>query len=189
MNRLLSSAAVGIALLLAAACGGDDPDASSSPNNDGVALPASDQFVDVPVTKPANPQPVEVGKLPSSARAISLMPGLSAAEKTCANAAVKGTIDGDPSIATTNAKMASVLGNSVVVCTTPDRLATVVSGAMAPEGQHLTPEQQSCLQKSISADTRGTARFLAAVLTVNPKSIMAESQRYDDACRVDVAPG
>jgi hypothetical protein len=189
VNRALSSVAIGASLLIAVACSGEPPAAVAPPAaNDETELPEASEIVDVGVTRPASPAPVDVKTLPPTARVVSQMPGLSADEKLCANQAIKTTLDGDPTIATTNAKMASVLGNSVVVCTPPPHLAAIISDGIAPDGGSLTPEQRTCLDKAVADDSRATARFLAALMTLDIATITTTSRRFSELCQVDVVP-
>src|SRR5690606_32369729 len=136
----------------------------------------SDKVEDVPVTKPANPKPVDVESLPATARAAGQMPGLSETEKTCTNAAIKSTLDADPSIAAANAKVASVLGNSVVACTDPPKLASLITDAVANEDAPLTPQQKTCMEATISKDPAVAGRFLSALLTMNVGAVTSAAQ-------------
>jgi hypothetical protein len=192
VNRLLPALAVGTLIALAPACGGSGGPAASpaapagAPADQGAELPKDTKIVDVPVTRPETPQPVDPQDLPAKARAVSQMPGLSADEKVCADYAIKSTLDKDPSIARTNGKVASVLGNSVVACTAPAKLATLVSSGVTSEGQPLTDEQRSCMEKAVADDQQGTARFLSALLTLDVSTVMEASKKYDETCGIQL---
>jgi hypothetical protein len=188
VNRVLSSLAIGATLLVAVACG-DTPDATpTTPPGNEAQLPEAKEVVDVPVTKPVSPAPVDVRTLPATARVVSQMPGLSADEKLCANQAIKTTLDSDPTIAAANGKVASVMGNAVVVCTPAPHLAAIISDGIAPDGGSLTPDQRTCLDKAVADDSKATGRFLAALMTLDIPTITTTSKQFSELCKLDVVP-
>jgi hypothetical protein len=178
----------GLAASAVVGCSNDEQTGAGPPPPAPAALPQDTKLVDVPVTRPASPKPVDASSLPATARAVADMPALSADEKACANYAIKTTLDADPSIEKTNGKMASLLGNAVVACVAPSTLATIVGGGVDSAGDTpLPPEQRSCLERAVAEDAKATAQFLGAVLTTDVATIMSSWQTFSRRCGVDVS--
>jgi hypothetical protein len=191
-RRFTMLAVAGILLVTGAACGdgggGGEKSAPSTTVKDlGAKLPLGAKPENVPVTRPADPRPVDVDQLPATARGVAQMAGLTDDERVCANDAIARTLAADPAIAEANGKLASVMGNSVVACTTPERLADVVSEGLG-KGRSLSAQQQGCVKQAVSTRPAAGGQFLAAVLTADVPSVLAAATAFQ-SCNIDLTAG
>jgi hypothetical protein len=189
-RRFTTLALAGIVLVTGAACGdggGEKAAPSTTVKDLGAKLPLGAKPENVPVTRPADPQPVDVNQLPATARGVAQMSALNDDERVCANDAIARTLAADPAIAQANGKLASVMGNSVVACTRPERLGTIVADGLA-KGHGLTAEQQACVMRAVSAQPAAGGQFLAAVLTADVPSVLAAATAFQ-GCNIDLTAG
>jgi hypothetical protein len=189
-RRFTTLALAGIVLVTGAACGKDSAQTSAAPTTTvkdlGARLPLGAKPENVPVSRPADPHPVDVEELPATARGVAQMGALHDDERVCANDAIARTLAADPAIAQSNGKLASVMGNSVVACTTPERLGTVVADSV--KSHDLTADQQACVRQAVTARPAAGGQFLAAVLTADVPSVLAAAATFQ-ACGVDLTAG
>jgi hypothetical protein len=192
MKRLPVVLATGCALVLAAVVAGcsdtptDTVHSSVSPAP-SLSIPTDTAVVDVAVTKPANPTPVQRGDLPPQAQVVTQFQQLTPDEHLCTDYAVKHTLDADPSMSTVNGKVAAVIGNAIVACTAPDRLGELLNTALASGGRSVSAEQVACLNSLVAADPGVAGRFFSAVLTANPIAVLSATQPLIEQCHLSLA--
>jgi hypothetical protein len=189
-RRFTTLALAGIVLATGVACGqdrGQQAEATTTVADVGAKLPLGARPEDVPVTRPADPHPVDVDQLPPTARGVAQMAGLTEEEKACAEDAIARTLAADPALARANGKLAGVMGNSVVACTTPERLGAVVADALT-ESNQLTGDQSACINRAVTDQPAVGGQFLAAVLTADVPSVLAAAGAFR-SCHVDLTAG
>jgi hypothetical protein len=188
--RLVGALALSGVLMAAAACGSSEPTVTESSTTTALdetpppsVVPAG-TVIPVPVTKPANPQPVDPGSLPESARPAGEFEGLQPAEKSCVDQTISATLKDDPSIESTEGKMQGLMGEAVVTCAGAARTATLFVTQMAkPEvGNPLSEPDKACFVAALTADPRGTATLMASFLAFNAQLIVKAAEPFDAKC-------
>ena len=197
MNHSYRMLAAGALLAILAGC--SDPPRAAAPSSApaapapaapapvaGMQMPVDTAVVPATVVRPANPSPVDPSSLSPTARGVSQMTSLAGDERTCAEAAIKATLDGDPTIAGSNGKVAGVMGAAVVACTTPQRAADILVDSLGPEDGALAEPMAACVRQVVLADPSTATRFLASVFTTDQGAVLSAAQPFADRCSVDL---
>jgi hypothetical protein len=189
-RRRLAPLALCVLVALTAACAKDDPvarDDAPPPPSSIPGLPTGGALTPVEVTRSATPSSVDPQLLPDNARKASAMSGLTAEQKMCIDDTIYRTIQGDPSIASDDGKLASVMGSAMALCNGDRYAATLVESLVTGFG--LTADQAACVQQKLSADPGATARLLGAVATADLIQVSDAFAPFESSCGFTLAEG
>jgi hypothetical protein len=193
MNRKIAALALGAVIVLTGACGKNEPEATtdSVPEETAPAYKPEDmELVDVPVSKPPADLKVDAAALPTELQGFTTVQGLSEAQQTCINGAMKQAVDADPSLPSTPGKVASLGGGAVAVCDGGAVFTDqILEGLATNETVKLTAAQNTCLKQEFATDKEHTAKFISASMTLNPTAIQDALAPFETKCGVKISQG
>ena len=181
MNRKLGALLLCLFAALAVACSKDEPATQLTSTPSSIpGLPTGTGLTHVDVTKVETPSSIDPKLLPENARRASAMTGLTPEQKICIDDTIYQTIQADGSIASDNAKVASVMGSAMTLCGGDTFAKSLVQAMASTFG--LTPDQAACVQQKMAADPDASARLLGAASTADPMQVVDAFGAFEEAC-------